>query len=198
MTLIHIKDCLDDVRGRAINELAKIGLSKSKEKDMPWTAIQFWKIVQLLSKYEQVDFDNVRYHTLFKGDGSSILAMERSGIVSITRNQGKEQFIRAGRPILQNAFKDMTSDQKLISTLGIETTNSYIESETKKLKVLEEELQQLTNSYNSIRRFWIFVEDEISASLKCRIIYLSTDIKESSNKIKVLNSDLQTFKKSLE
>jgi hypothetical protein len=180
------------VRGRAINEVIKIGLSSKEDH---WSPVQFWKIVQLLSKYDEIDFDNLKYHQLFKGDSLPILAMERCLIISISRDQGKEVYIKPGRPILQSAFKEMAKDPKLIATLGLETAKSLLDSETKKLQTLEQELLHLSTSYSNLKS-WFF-NREISTALRSRIERLSQDIKTSNLLIQTYNAELSDFKKSL-
>lgn len=90
----------------------------------------------------------------------------------------------------------MSQDATLIATHGVDTTKYLIESETKKLSVLEQELLQLSDAYKSVSsRYSLW--DEISSSLKSRIMVLSKDIKQCNAKIIALNSKLEEFKKSL-
>jgi hypothetical protein len=189
---LSLQECLDDIRGRAINEVSKIGLSS---KDSQWSPIQFWKIVQLLSNYEEIDFDNLKYHQLFKGDSLSILAMERCGIISISRGQGKELFIKPGRPLFRSAFKEMSQDSKLIATLGLETTKFLLDTESKKLSTLEQELLSLSTSYSYLKSW--FMNREISTSLRSRILHLSREIQKSNLLIQRYNVELSGFKGSL-
>jgi hypothetical protein len=50
----------DEMIHRAISELRKAGCLDDPTQKQPWTSIQFWKVVQLLSKYEKVVWFNHR------------------------------------------------------------------------------------------------------------------------------------------
>ncbi len=195
------KECLDELVGRAISEISQIGFLKGKEETVPWTSVQFWKLAQLLAKFDEVSFDHLRFHSLFKGDGKPFIEMEKAGIVTIFRDQGREMSIRAGKPIFRAAFQQMVADTQLAAAMGIDTYKVYISEEEKKLKKAEEEISQLSSTLkslpsDSIWSYWTPPPNTYQ-SISQRIHFLGQQINQSSIKIEKWQKQLDVLKLKL-
>lgn len=94
---------LRDIVVRTVTEIRKVGLFE--DSDTPstsssgvstaslgkkeWTPVQFWKVVQLLCKFDEVSYDELRYHPVFKGNEGPIQAIERAGLITCNLQNGK-------------------------------------------------------------------------------------------------------------
>lgn len=82
---------LHDIILKSISELRKIGLDKQSTgtaSPANWTQPQFWKIVQLFSVIDEIDYEKLRFHRLFRGDELSIQQMENAGLITILHTNG--------------------------------------------------------------------------------------------------------------
>ncbi|KAJ3013729.1 mitochondrial escape protein 2 [Thoreauomyces humboldtii] len=145
------QDAYDEIVVRAINEVRKAGLGEdtatggSSAGHTQWTAIQFWKVVQLLTTHDEVSYDGTRWHPFFKGDEAPLQAMERAGLVAITYDTGRPAELRASRPVFRTAFAHMLADPALSATMGILTTSKLIADEEEALRKTVVEMNALAN-----------------------------------------------------
>ncbi|KAJ1340912.1 hypothetical protein BSLG_004385 [Batrachochytrium salamandrivorans] len=138
------KDAFEDMLHRSVTELRKIGLNAESDKSQhEWTDVQFWKVVQMLSKFGEVPFDNLVMHAIFKGDPLPLMQMERDGLITLTHSYDRPYIVRPGKPIYRTAFTLMTKDDKLVSTMGIMTAKQLISDEEKRIRIMEEEMRAL-------------------------------------------------------
>ncbi len=128
--------------------------------------------------------------------------MERSGLVTIFRDQEREVYIRPGKPIFRAAFKAMLQDSKLSTTMGIDTCKQLISEEEKKMTVWETELLNLSTvkdnlSTPTLLSFLFGHWSAASSSIGPRIRHLASEIQASSVKLDLWNEELVRLKKSL-
>ncbi|KAJ3110626.1 mitochondrial escape protein 2 [Physocladia obscura] len=190
----------NDIVVRTETEIRKIGLfedigvatvsSSSLPVKKEWTAVQMWKIIQLLTKFEEVSYDDLRYHPLFKGDETAIQAIERAGLISIGLHEGRPYIIRAGRPVYRTAFARLQSDKKYSAIMGLKTVKTLVNDETVKLKEYESELSTLTGQILTDRiGLWG------ASDLRSRANFVAKLIGESHVKLAALDAEERKLKK---
>ncbi|KAI8820540.1 RNA12 protein-domain-containing protein [Fimicolochytrium jonesii] len=143
-----IDDAYKEIVFRAVNEVRKVGLGEDAtttdtSHKIRWSPVQFWKVVQILSKAEEVSYDGLRFNAHFKGDEGPIQAMERAGLIGITYDNGRPYGIRASRPVFRTAFQHMLMDQRLSATMGILTTKQQMADEEANIKGITAEMNTL-------------------------------------------------------
>eukprot|EP00842_Homolaphlyctis_polyrhiza_P006294 jgi/Hompol1/6666/HPOL_005049-RA len=193
-------EAFEDMVHRAITELRKIGLNEEGlQQSRAWTDIQFWKVVQMLSKFEEVPFDNLCAHPIFKGDATPLTQMERQGLVILNHVNGRPYSLRVGKPIYRTAFTQMAKDEKLAATMGILVAKQLISDEEKKIKQYEEEMDRLAALQHHQHQvvfsgpLW---SKGVSTEVRSRFEFLAEKLGESARKI-VAWSDQETAYKRL-
>ncbi|KAJ3241545.1 mitochondrial escape protein 2 [Chytriomyces hyalinus] len=187
----------NDMIVRSETEIRKSGLfedvgaagSSKSEDATEWTTVQMWKIVQLLTKYEEISYDDLRYHALFKGDEAPIQAIERAGLISVGHKDGRPYTIKAGRPLYRSAFSRLQSDPKYAAIMGLKTVKALTNDEVKKLTALENELKTITGQADSRLSWWARGE------VRKRVDFLAKMIGESQRKLAALYSEERKLKK---
>ncbi|KAJ3351769.1 mitochondrial escape protein 2 [Entophlyctis luteolus] len=198
------KSALNDMVVRIETEIRKVGLtddvnSSAAESDdfgigvrKEWTAVQAWKVVELLAKYKEVSFDDLRFHPLFNGDEAPILSMERAGLVAIDLREGRPFTVKVGRPIFRSAFSRLLADKKFAAAMRLKTVKVLMKDEHEKLAALENELSVITGSPSiDLMNMWA------SASLRRRVNFLGKCIGEVHSKLAALDGEERRLKKLL-
>ncbi|KAJ3111667.1 mitochondrial escape protein 2 [Phlyctochytrium bullatum] len=188
----------NDLVGRTVNEIRKVGLqeeaSSTAENSGQWSAVQFWKLVELLSKFDEVAYDDLRFHPLFKGEDASLQALERSGLISVGMLNGRPFTIKAGKPLYKVAFSQLISDKKLAAIMGVQTVRTLTKSEEAKISKIEAEIL-------SLGKFLASSRDSLSRAsrreIQLRVDFLLKQLGESQRKISVWDTEEVGFKKSL-
>jgi hypothetical protein len=158
---------------KAVAELRKIGFRDDSTKP-EWSTIQFFKVAQLLSKKSEIQFDELVTHPIFVNDPSPVLMMERAGLLSIIHSYGRPYLIKPNRPIFREAFKEMCSDSKLESFMGILTNKKLAADCTKKIQDYEQELEVINRILFEKGSQWGDIFD--SNPLSIRRNFLTTQI----------------------
>jgi RNA12 protein len=189
---------------RAITQLRKIGLGEDTEKNssnsLQWTETQFWKIVQLLSKYPEVSFDHVCVDPLFRNDTNPLRQMERAGLVVLHHQNGRPYSFVPGKPIYRVAFSQMVQDDRLNAFMGIQSTKELIDAETKRVNGYEDEMQKLTqfwSPYSWWDSVWGVIGWNAQAGVASRYHYLAQKVADSNTKIRAWNDEQRRCKQSL-
>ncbi|KAI8909477.1 RNA12 protein-domain-containing protein [Powellomyces hirtus] len=195
------EDAYQEIVVRAINEVRKLGLGEDAiahpspttpvvstlggGNKNTWTPIQFWKIVQLLTKHDEISYDGTRFHAFFKGDESPLQAMERAGLISITYDAGRPYALRASRPVYRTAFMHMLADRRLAATMGILTTKQGIADEEDAFRKTVGEMKTLIDlhDHKTVKRV---VSDRLAA--------LRDAFKAHVDKIAQLNNEQKAHK----
>ncbi|KAJ3264817.1 mitochondrial escape protein 2 [Chytriomyces hyalinus] len=189
----------NDMVVRSETEIRKAGLfedigaviSRRSEAPMEWSTVQMWKIVQLLSKFEEISYDDLRFHALFKGDEAPIQAIERAGLISVGHKDGRPFTIKAGRPLYRTAFKRLESDPKYAAIMGLKTTKTIATNELANLSALENELNLITGQSDSRLSWWARGE------VRKRVDFLAKKIGESQRKIAALDAEQRKLSKAV-
>ncbi|KAJ3282971.1 mitochondrial escape protein 2 [Rhizoclosmatium sp. JEL0117] len=194
-----VKKAFNDIVVRGETEIRKVGLfedatpgllANAKEEKKSWNAVQMWKIVQLLTKYDEVSYDDLRFHPLFKGDEAPIQAIERAGLISVVLKEGRPYIIKPGRPVYRTAFTRLQSDKKYAAIMGLKTVKVLMNDELAKVKDYEAELATLTGQVSTDRMsFWG------ASDLKGRVTFLAGLIGECHGKLKALDAEERRLKK---
>ncbi|KAJ3074380.1 mitochondrial escape protein 2 [Podochytrium sp. JEL0797] len=180
-----VEKAFNDIVVRTETEVRKVGLFEEVgiagrvEEKKEWSAVQMWKVILLLTKYEEVSYDDLRYHALFKGDEGAIQAIERAGLISVGVHEGRPYTIRAGRPVYRSAYTRLQSDSKYAAIMGLKTVKVLIADETAKLMEYEKELATLTGQVSVERMGWWSGAGE----LKARVSFLARMVGESHGKL---------------
>ncbi|KAJ3204448.1 mitochondrial escape protein 2 [Entophlyctis luteolus] len=190
---------LNDIIVRIESEVRKVGLfddaigqgaASSVAAKKEWTTVQMWKIIQLLAKYNEVSYDDLRYHPLFKGDETAIQSIERAGLVTIGLHEGRPYVVKAGRPIHRAVFTRLQADTKYAAIMGLKTVKALMSDETTKLKDCETELSTLTGQISTdILGIWG------ASDLRKRADFLAKQVGESHEKLAKLDAEERKLKK---
>ncbi|KND00856.1 uncharacterized protein SPPG_03960 [Spizellomyces punctatus DAOM BR117] len=172
---------------RAVSEIRKLGLGEDvgDQKSLQWTPVQFWKIVQLLSKHDEVLYDQLRFHPLFKGDESPLQAMERAGLIMLSYDNGRPYSLRASRPVYRRAFSQMLTDEGLSAIMGIMTTKQLIADE-------EENIRKCTAEMNNLNP--LAGNGTVKREVNDRLDYLTKALGGSVQKVKALSDEQAKYK----
>ncbi|KAI8810013.1 RNA12 protein-domain-containing protein [Cladochytrium replicatum] len=141
-------DAFNDIVAKSIAEIRKVGLaddSAEAKKSIPWRTEQLWKVIQLLGKYEEVGYDELRMNPLFWGEEEALSQMESAGLINVIHHNSRPYSIRAGRPVYRVAFQRMVADTKLSATMGVRTLKRLMVKEEGKIRDWEDELTKLSN-----------------------------------------------------
>jgi hypothetical protein len=178
-----------------VTELRKIGLAEGIggiTETPGWTQTQFWHVIAILADHEQVSFDAMRIHPLFKGDASPLMALERSGILSLVLANNRPQYIKPGKPLYRTAFKQMTQDTKQSAVMSILTSKQIISDETKKLQDYEDEIRNISSiSYPGL---WF---SKTHPALRDRLYILANYVNQSNAVIAKYSQQSSDAKKTL-
>ncbi|KAI9283364.1 RNA12 protein-domain-containing protein [Sporodiniella umbellata] len=85
------QSAFEDIVTRNLIEIRKYGFGDSSVDDnkIKWTPIQFWTVVKLLAEKKSINYDQLKWNDMFKGDDSSLKAMERAELITVTQKDGK-------------------------------------------------------------------------------------------------------------
>ncbi|KAI9340913.1 RNA12 protein-domain-containing protein [Obelidium mucronatum] len=182
-----VRKAFNDIVVRTETEIRKIGLFEdvglsaggdvAGKKD--WNAVQMWKIIQLLTKYDEVS-----------GDESPIQAIERAGLISVGLQEGRPYTIRAGRPVHKTAFTRLLNDKKYAAIMGLKTVKVLMGDELVKVAQYEKELATLTGQIATDRMgLWS------SGELTGRVNFLAQLIGECHTKLYAYDTEERRLKR---
>ncbi|KAJ3031438.1 UNVERIFIED_CONTAM: mitochondrial escape protein 2 [Siphonaria sp. JEL0065] len=192
-----VKKAFNDIVVRTETEIRKVGLFEdvgvsvvaANDGKKEWNAVQVWKIIQLLTKYDEVSYDDLRYHPLFKGDESAIQAIERAGLITVGLQEGRPYIIKAGRPVYKSAFTRLQNDKKYAAIMGLKTVKVLVNDEMAKVSAYEKELALLTTQVSADRIS--FFSDNLSG----RVNFLAKLISECHTKLYAYDAEERRLKK---
>ncbi|CEI89500.1 hypothetical protein RMCBS344292_03855 [Rhizopus microsporus] len=75
----------EDIVTRNLIEIRKYGFGDSSNEDnkLEWSSIQFWTIVKLLSEKHSINYDELKWDSLFNGNDAPLRAMERTELITV-------------------------------------------------------------------------------------------------------------------
>lgn len=170
-----------------MNEIRKLGLGEDvvDQKSMQWSPVQFWKVVQILSKYDEVSYDKLRFHAIFKGDEGPIQAMERSGLLTLMYDNGRPYYIRPSRPVYRAAFTEMLADERLSAIMGILTTKQLMGDE-------EDNIRKVTAEMNNLNT--LAGNKTVKREVSDRLDYLRNALGGSTQRVKDIAAEQGKYK----
>jgi hypothetical protein len=174
---------------RAVAETRKLSHLDGTTEKTPWTKIQFWKLVKLFSNSDQIQIDELLADPLFNTDPTSILEMEKVGLITMVLQNGRPYFLKPGRPLFKLAFESMASDQKLDNYMNLQISKKLLFDTTKKIQEYEQELDIL-NRLHSSGYFGI-------SGITNRRDFLEGMLKADAYKARLYNDQVLEFKKKL-
>ncbi|KAI9342494.1 RNA12 protein-domain-containing protein [Zopfochytrium polystomum] len=186
---------LSEIVLRTVTEIRKVGLFEDggsvtassssgggSDKKKEWSAAQMWKLVQLLSKNEELSYDEVRWHPVFKGEETALQAIERAGLISIGLNNGRPYTIRAGRPVYRSAFRHLLTDTRYAALQTLLLLKHLTAAEESKLAALEGELSVLTSLSSARSR--LRMSGAARREVEKRVEFLASKIGEGQDKVR--------------
>lgn len=120
----------------------------STSSQLPWSRSTAWSVIRLLALSED---GSVPYHWMlhsdsgaFKGDEGKLRAMEEAELISVRHKDGRPSLIRAGRPVLLEAMKDLVqSDRTFRLTQELLDAKASLGKSDAAIRDLEKEMQML-------------------------------------------------------
>lgn len=113
-----VPTAVSEIISRSIVELRKsfFGDDSTESSTLPWSRGTAWAVIRLLTQSED---GSVPYHWMlhsgsgaFKGDEGKLRAMEEAELISVRHKDGRPSVIRAGRPVLLEAMRELVRDDK--------------------------------------------------------------------------------------
>jgi hypothetical protein len=193
-------NAVNDLVSRAAAEITKIGFQNPKDSEWGiWSPSQFWTLVKSLSKNKEVAFDSIKMHSLFKGDSAPLFAMERAGLITIYRDQGREVFISPGKPLYRTAFQLLRNDPFLSASMEIGYLKERIAKEESKLLAYESEMKSLLESLRRIEQTfsWSWYRSDAEQGIQDRIVFLGKEIQLLSKKVRDWQGLIYSYKHQL-
>ncbi len=81
---------MEDIISRSTNELRKnaFGEDADDEKSLPWTRVQAWHVLKLLSKKNEVSYHDLLLEFPFKENETALRNMEHGELITIMTQNG--------------------------------------------------------------------------------------------------------------
>ncbi|KAJ3391750.1 mitochondrial escape protein 2 [Lobulomyces angularis] len=194
------QDAYNEIILKSVTEIRKIGMNRNesdvqdKKHVAKWNIAQFWKIVELLSKFEEISYDDLRYHAVFGGDEMPLQYMENSGLINIFHSNGRPTSLKAGRPVYRAAFGKMMSDKKLVASMGVETNKILLSQIVSSIEKLEKELLtliEIRSERNSLTR-------ATRNGLESRIEFIAGQLTAANKSCMDLDEQTRKYKENLQ
>ncbi|KAF9927352.1 mitochondrial escape protein 2 [Linnemannia zychae] len=191
-------DAVNDILGRAVTEVRKnaFDFDNSDGRTLNWTPIQFWAVLKQLANSENVSFDELRIHPLFKNEESPFNAMEQAELITIVHKNGRPYAIRPGKPIYKAAFQNILSDIGFSAVMDIESAKHLEKEEMVKVTKWEEELKDLSN-LTYMEGSWWRGQRRGPQEIDTRIKWLVQKLAESHAKIEKYEQETLRAKKAV-
>ena len=148
-----------------------IGIVKSliftDSKDVKWNRVQLWQTLSMLvdvnersrkrgaaglstekgghilSPRDWLGYDDCLFN-VFQGDDLALRGLVRADLLRIESRVNAQDRLRAGSPVLMEAFRRLRSSNKFSAGMDILVAKAMVEKEQKKIGEAEEELQRVS------------------------------------------------------
>jgi hypothetical protein len=139
-----VETAVKDIIARTVVEIRKNAFGDDLEdaKSLPWTRGQAWLIVEQLAKKDELPYYSL-LHDGLKGDELALKAMEQAELISVRHVEGRPGSIRAGRPVILQALKELCRDGVFANTQRYLSNTSSIASSEKTIRETEAEIREL-------------------------------------------------------
>ncbi|KAK6460130.1 mitochondrial inner membrane protein [Scheffersomyces coipomensis] len=166
------REALDEMVGQAAEQITTFFLNNQKlEDDSDWNSAQVWTIMKLLSKSDEISYQELIKSPLFKASketNGTLSTLEKHDLITLRRDKGILHSISTGRPIFKAAFRQLINDISIFKIYETDYLNQLISTEVSKIQKLETEL---TNIYSA------------RVKLEGRISYLTSKIEACNTKV---------------
>ncbi|ORX88802.1 hypothetical protein K493DRAFT_410813 [Basidiobolus meristosporus CBS 931.73] len=175
-------EAINDIIHKSLNELRKnaFGGDFSKQKQLQWSPIQIWYLIEEIVKNAEVNYDQVVFSRLFNGNEEALHAMEYSGLISIIHARGRPYAIRPGKPVYYSVFAELLADAQFASKMTILTNKQIISEENEKIAKYEHELKEIHAAFVNLR---------IPKEMEGRTKWLVENVKISHEKVSTLEKE---------
>lgn len=161
----HPEEALEKMIIQGTEQITQMFLSNPSIR-----SAQAWELIELLSDAGSLNFKDIVFRPIFKGDPeTALLELERDGLITISRDRGMLDVIKPAKPLFQYSFKNLVSDEKSSRILKTSYYLQIIAFETKRILKWEEELKAFKEQNEKL--------------FKSRLTYLSNKIQLSSDVI---------------
>lgn len=169
------------------NEILKLYLlpflDEPGRKKRTWTPEQAWLLVKMLADDEQLRYNQVLIHDLFRSGGEEALqGIEHAELITVVSKNGRPWSIKPGRPVYQAAFRRLLLDKALRARMDYNSLATLVKLETARVKDAEDELEKIAPLPNPP---------------KGRAAYLVAKITKSQGKIEAHEKVMEKLKKVL-
>ena len=145
------KRAIAEIIEQSASEIMKMYLLTVDKGDRKWSPEQAWYLVKTLASNENLRYNEVLLSNTFASSltpsaasGEAVLeALAAVELISIKNHNGRPQTIKAGKPVYQAAFKQLTEDRVLKSRLDLAILTELTKIETKSIDKYEAELNML-------------------------------------------------------
>lgn len=119
-----------------------------------WNGSQVWSLIKKLSKNQLISYSELILDPHFKNQESSLFALERNELITITRHCGLPYKISSGKPLFRAAFKSLVNDFQVTTQLEINDLEWLIKNHGTKIAIYENEMGKLGESVDR-KEVWI-------------------------------------------
>ncbi|KAK6204946.1 mitochondrial inner membrane protein [Scheffersomyces amazonensis] len=177
-------EALNEMITQAAEQITTFFLNNQKlQEDNNWNPAQVWVLMKLLSKSNEITYQELSKSNLFKSSSETIgtlSTLEKHDLITLKRDKGVLSSISTGRPLFKAAFKHLIGDLNVFKIYEIDYLQQLIKLEMTSITKLENEL---TNIYSA------------HSKLDGRISYLTKKIETSNSKIIDYESKINDIKK---
>jgi len=170
-----------------------------KAPETPWSRTGLWETIKLLSKYHEIDYDELLFTTTtFAGDERALNSLIHLNLLRVVEEKESRNDTRALRkvyafsPLYLTAFKTMTSDPKLSTGMNILLVRSQLDRENSKIQAYEDELKKL----GSLVSHTYFGFESEPLAVRQRKKFLEDRMNESNEKVVKLEEEHQKLQKA--
>jgi len=162
-TLVHkvrsgqdVQEAVEDIISRSTNELRKnaFGEDADDEKSLPWTRVQAWHVLKLLSKKNEVSYHDLLLEFPFKENETALRNMEHGELITIVTQNGRPSAIKPGKPVYRYVFQRLVGDPVFRALQDIAFNEKKIASAESTVRSIEDELLKLNKIGTSGAHWW--------------------------------------------
>lgn len=188
-----VESAVKDIIARTVIEIRKNAFGDDLEdaKALSWSRGQAWLIVERLANKGELPYYSL-LHDGLKGDESALKAMEQAELISVRHIDGRPGFIRAGRPVILQALKELCRDRVFADTQRYLTNTSSIASCEKLIREAETEMRELNDCFKVTGNF-----TRGNQAVRDRLEHLLNVLQVNQEKIHNLESANEKLSKSI-
>lgn len=138
------KKAVQEIIETSASEILKLYfLEDGSRKKRNWGPAQAWYLVKALASDEQMPYNQVVVHDLFRLDEEPIQNLEQAAMITVVMQNGRPFGIRPGRPVFREAFKRLLQDKVFAAKMDLYSFKTLIKGETAVIEKAEKELEMI-------------------------------------------------------